>query len=125
MVNHITAVGTGRHTEYGTAIFSIYERVSAFTLFPSVINILGDYNQEVDRRVTNLVAQTYPDEFYDGSPQKTNKRILPDYMVADLPSYIGMPPDINEQIIKELLDDYNLFYLHENSFYNLPVQEVW
>lgn len=124
MVSGITVSEQRRYAEYAEAVFEAYMRVNDFLNYPSPMNIYGEYCAMVDRAVIDLQAREYPDEFYDGSPGKSSKRILPDYIIGSLSDYIGMPADVSLDIIRIVLEDHQLFYV-EGEYFNSPLKEVW
>lgn len=123
MVN-IVASEKKRHNQYLESVFRIYRDIVLYMNYPTLNNIYGEYCKLVDFKVTEVLVKFYPDEYYDGSPGKVPGKIMPDHMRGNMSEYIGMPVDVTEEIIKDILDDHQMFYLM-NGYHHSPLKGVW
>lgn len=123
MVNIIPA-DQMRNKDYLDAVLRIYEDLVRYMDFPTVNSIYGNYCLKVDHLIIQLQVKAFPDDIYDGTPGTIPNFMIPDYMKENLGEYIGIPPDISEEIIIEILEDYQMFYVHQ-GYKNSPIRGVW
>lgn len=107
------------------ALLTIYELLSRFNISaPSISSIYGQYCSSVDTKVMALQASLYPDDFYDGNPDRKVNMHLPDYIRDNISSYIGIPDSITYEEIEHVLDLLQICYENKTIF-NSPLQGVW
>lgn len=121
---NIVASAPKRHNQYLESVFHIYSDITVYFTQPTINNIQGEYYRLVDLKVIDVLVRFYPDEYYDGSPGKKPGNVVPDHMRNNLSEYVGMPLEITEQIIMDILDDHQMFYIH-NGPRNSPLKGVW
>jgi hypothetical protein len=124
MVNEIAVQEDFLHAG-AEAVLQIYEMMSALHINPpSLSSIHGQYCSTVDTRIIGLQASLYPDDFYDGNPDRKAKRHLPDMISSDITRHIGMPENILVSEIEEILCAFNMTY-EDRVVFNSPIKEVW
>jgi hypothetical protein len=112
-------------------ISSIYEDISGMLhSVPTSDMIFNQYNMILEHRLASLRANLYPDDIYEGGPgQSCRDDLLPDYVVADLHTYIKMEL-VTLDDIEKCLEFYNLVFIREEiqskrTLVNQVILGVW
>jgi hypothetical protein len=102
-------------------VFDAYARLSGlYEIPPNLVDIYGEYESIIDGRHAAWAAAFYPHDFYDGSPDKRAKRILPDSM-QEIKAFEPMPmPDL-----QEVLERFCLSYTWRSRTRHPAPVEVW
>jgi hypothetical protein len=105
-------------------IWQIYASVVEFHQLPLLRQINLSYGSRIEGKIQAFHASFYPDDFYDGTPG-TVPKVIPDSLKNNLSEYIGEDINVSEEDIRQLLEDFCMFYIDGKKIFHDPIVEVW
>jgi hypothetical protein len=104
------------------ALWEAYTSIARFSpSYPSFYSVYSQYTTIMDGRRSTWEAQFYPDTFYDGTPGKSARRIMPDFLSGNNDPFRIM--DIS--VVRSALNYHQMMYSIKNQVFNAAVVGVW
>lgn len=122
MVNHSLVVANLPPTVDFSALWEAYLHIATVSFsIPSFYHIYDNYTILMEGRLSSWQAQFYPEEFYDGTPGKSARRIVPDALMGDNNPFMVL----DVRTVQALLRDYHVSHLLHHEVHHAAVKEVW
>lgn len=104
------------------ALWEAYVSIVRFSpSYPSLYQVYSQYTTIIEGRRSAWQAEYYPEDFYDGTPGRSARRIMPDSM-----SGVNNPFRIMElHVVRSALNYHQIMYSLHHEAYNVAVVGVW